>query len=295
MTKNNNLIFPGMGTSLKYPLLFLLLIFFLCGSYQSFSQQRHSDLEYGLLNSGVGALIGGIGAIFNKTKNERSEEVFVKGFLQGGLGGALVFESKYLLKDIRRNSTYRMVYPSKILDAAGNSIIENAAKNKNFWVQWHINFGFNRFDFYTGKEFRFRYRIITFSLLTTINSFALYDFNINRTLKLGTPVFTTYNLKSKNNLLKTGSASSNVVVFSHIIPHYGIEAHELIHVYQYEQFSGVNNFLDPSFQKLSKKSSVFSFYDRWFYTDFNFAIPVANLFSSSYRKNILENEAYDLN
>lgn len=70
--------------------IIIVLCFTLC--LNSYSQQ--SEFEIGLYNVGLGGLGGAIGAVINKKPNEKTGKVFLKGFLQGGIGGYLVYESK---------------------------------------------------------------------------------------------------------------------------------------------------------------------------------------------------------
>lgn len=272
---------------LKYRVFILLIILSLSSNYYSTAQ--NSDLEYGLLNVGSGALIGGIGAVINKDSDERIGKVFLKGLAQGALGGYLVFESKRLLRTLPKNDTYAFVYPSKFLNAAGNSIIENAASNDNFWVRWHINFGFNRIDIYTENKFELNYKIMPFSLYIALYNFGSdREFSVHKSLKLGTMVF-------EGDLSGAlGRATSNIIV----LKPYGkkrTEAHELVHTYQYEQFSGFNSFFNPFKKSLREKSGAFRWLERIFYVDFNYPLHV--LITEGFyqdNSNIFEKEAYFL-
>jgi hypothetical protein len=265
-----------------------LLIFFISGDFTISAQ--NTDLEYGLLNISTGAIIGGIGAIINKDSDEKIGKVILKGFAQGAMGGYLVFESKRMLRTLSKNDTYAFVYPSKILNAAGNSIIENAARNDNFWVRWHINFGFNRIDIYTQDRLRFQYRINLFPLYGTIlNASKGKKFHLGKSVQLGTIVFL------KPNLSALGKSGANIISLRTSVTK-RTEAHELIHTYQYEQLSGVNFYLDPVTKGLREKSKLFRLYDQIFYTDFNYLLGNALYYINTNNKtNIFEKEARHFN
>lgn len=148
--------------------MFKVIIIFLAlfSSTQTYSQ--NSELEFGLLNIASGAVVGGISALINKEPNQKIHRVLGKGVVQGALGGYLVFESKRLLGTFARKENYAYIWPSKLINSAGTSIIENAAANRDFWNRWHLNLGFTRLDVYTKDQLQLKYRIMPFSLFRAI-------------------------------------------------------------------------------------------------------------------------------
>ncbi len=167
---------------MKYKACFLGMLFLV--SYQTKGQHKN-DLEAGLFNVGFGGLVGGIGAIINKKSNEKLGKVFLKGFSQGALGGYLLFESKRLIGKFGKTGNYKYVWPSKIINSAGVSIIENAAANRNFAERWHLNIGFNRLELYTQNTFKLKYRIMPFALNYVIYGFTQGNLDVNTSLKTG--------------------------------------------------------------------------------------------------------------
>ncbi|MCH7525326.1 MAG: hypothetical protein IIC74_10080 [Bacteroidetes bacterium] len=157
--------------------------------------QHKNDFEAGLFNIGFGGLIGGFGAIINKKPNQKTGKVFLKGLYQGALGGYLLFESKRLVGKFSKSGNYGYVWPSKLVNAAGISIIENAAANRNLWEQWHINLGFNRFEFYTQDKFKVSYRIMPFALYKTIDGFTQGKLDVSESVKIGSFVFVSNQIK----------------------------------------------------------------------------------------------------
>ncbi|WP_034894344.1 hypothetical protein [Gillisia sp. Hel_I_29] len=253
-------------------------------------------MEFALVNVGVSSVIGGIGAIINKEPEEQFSKVLLKGFAQGALGGYVVFESKRMLREFSQSENYAYVWPSKLVNAAGNSIIENAAGNQNFWVKWHLNIGFNRFDIYTKDKFRLRYRIMPFSLGSTISGFINYSFDFSQSLTFGTFVFTDENISIDGINNFDGATGDNLFVLKENSP-ISIKAHEIIHTYQYEQLSGINMYVSPISTKLESKSKLFKFYQKYFYTDYNsvlkkFLYQIEKKKSQNYSDNLFEKEAY---
>ncbi|MUP46569.1 hypothetical protein E0K83_12555 [Gramella sp. BOM4] len=279
----------------SYYIKIVLIIGFLSFGRNSI-QAQDSDLDFALINVGVSSVIGGVGAVINKEPDEKFGKVLLKGIYQGALGGYVVFESKRLLREFSRTNNYAYVWPSKLINSAGNSIIENAASNQDFWIQWHLNIGFNRFDLYTKDKFRLRYRIMPFSLGTTISGFVNYSFDLPESLKIGTFVFTEdiININGRSDF--EGATRDNLIVLIKNSSN-SIKAHEIIHTYQYEQLSGVNMFLSPISAKLESKSKLFEFYQKYFYTDYNSLIKgilyeIENKNSLNYEGNFFEIEAY---
>lgn len=272
----------------------IVCLLFYCG--KSSIQAQDSDLDYALVNVGVSSLIGGIGAVINKEPDQKFGKVLWKGFAQGALGGYVVFESKRMLREFAQTENYVYVWPSKLLNSAGNSIIENAASNKNFWVQWDLNIGFNRFDIYTKDEFRIQYRIMPFSLGTTIKGFVNYSFNFSESLKFGTFIFNSEIISIKGISNTAGASRDNVIVLRKNSST-SIKAHEIIHTYQYEQLSGVNMYVSRFSTKLEAHSKLYKFYAKYFYTDYNALVnrllyQVENKNFDNYNDNFFEKEAY---
>lgn len=272
-------------------LLILASLFF---DMNTIDAQHKNDIEAGLFNMGFGGVIGGIGAVINKKSNQKTGKIFLKGFAQGALGGYLLFESKRLVGKYGKTGNYSYVWPSKIINSAGVSIIENASANRNFWEQWHINVGFNRVEFYTKDKFKMSYRLMPFALVSTIHGFTKGKLNLRESLKIGSFIF-EHNYIQENKYL--GVTSSNRIIIVNEKSLFGrgrsrLISHELIHVYQYESFSGANPYFNKVIKKLNSNSTWSTLYHRIFYTDFNHIIVNGlHEFNSNLGSNFFENEA----
>ncbi|MDT0644918.1 hypothetical protein RM553_18920 [Zunongwangia sp. F363] len=261
------------------------------------AKAQDSDLEYGLLNITSGAIIGGIGAIINKEPDEKIYKVFLKGFSQGALGGYLVFESKRLIRQFGSKKNYAYVWPSNLLNAAGTSIIENGAANRNFGEHWHINIGFNRIEFNTREKFHLRYRIMPFALAGIIETAFYGRFDFHKSIKTGFFIFNSEDIDPQNSgyskVYGQTSGANSILILNNELGENALP-HEIIHVYQYEALSGFNNLIDKKVENLSKRSRFWKNYNHIFYTDLNYLV-----FSGSYflfnpnRREQLQNNLYE--
>ncbi len=252
------------SASILFLILFALLL-------KSPAKAQANDFEAGLFNIGIGSVLGGVGAIINKNPGENFGKVLLKGMGQGALGGYVVFESKRLVREFAETGNYNYVWPSKIVNSAGTSIIENAAANRNFWDRWHMNIGFNRFEIITSENFRFRYRIMPLTFVYSLYRFSDTKLDPKTSLRTGTFVFTTPEIES-NGISVSGSAIMNMILVRDDQRGKMALPHELIHNYQYERLSGFNSFFDKPEKAIAEElglSSWLKTYNKIFYNDYN--------------------------
>ncbi|MDT0691179.1 hypothetical protein RM549_15395 [Salegentibacter sp. F188] len=266
------------------PFLPALFIFVFCLPGNCRAQEN--DLQAGLLNIGVGSVIGGVGALINKSPEDKFGRTFLKGLGQGALGGYLVFESKRLVREFAETGDFGYVWPSKIVNSAGSSIIENAAANRDFWARWHLNIGFNRLEIDTKNNFKFSYRIMPYSLIATATAAVDSRLDVNYSLKTGTFVFRSSEID--RNIDIYGQVRVNTITL--LDDYRGVAAlpHEVLHTYQYEELSGINSFFIKPMNWLSEKSKIVNLYNRIFFTDFHALLTGA---LHHYGKSYFEGEA----
>ncbi|WP_373059968.1 hypothetical protein [Zunongwangia sp. H14] len=236
-----------------------------------------------------------MGAVINKKPDQNLGRTVVKGFTHGALGGYLIFESKRLVRKFGSEKNYNYIWPSKIVNAAGSSIIENAAANRELWERWHLNLGFNHIEVDFKDKFKVSYRIMPFSLLRTLYLFSKARLDIDRSMVFGILVFN----QETPEILEEGRSSRGKAYLNHILlrrgMHQSTEAHEIIHTYQYEGFSGINTFFDSPMSRLEQKSKLARIYNKIFYTDFNavFSMSIYNFEweRKGYWENYFEKEA----
>ncbi|MBA3681093.1 MAG: hypothetical protein H0W73_07985 [Bacteroidetes bacterium] len=265
-------------------------------------QLRSQNLEPKIItyNTLVGAITGGIGSLINKKKDQKWHKTFAKGFAIGAGGGAIVYSGKKLnsLIALKQNLAYGWV--SRAVFSAGNSIVENAAANRDFWSQWHYDVGFIRLE-YKAKENSLipRFMPSTFGgmLFMTLNS---TSFDYRASLRSGTFTFYTDKIRYEPRLV--GSTASNGFLFTDTLTSgkifYDTYAHEMVHAFQFHEFSGVNHFFDPLYNTISNKHPKFKKISKWVYIDASYEAMLINYFivnqgpkGKLYCRNYLENEA----
>lgn len=281
---------------LKYYLSILTFIL----SVPSFSAQatRTSDTRELIYNVSIGSVIGAIGAIVNKNKNEKLGKTAFKGFYQGALGGYLTFESKRLVRLSEKNNDWKLMWSAKLVNSAGTSIKENAASNTDFWEFWHLNFGFNRIEFVMKDKFAVKYKIMPVAFIYTVGVAAQSKskFELVKTLKNGQIIFSnSSDLFEKNQTL--AATYPGVIVYKSS-EHNNIQLlpHEVIHIFQGNDFSVTETFLNRTLSHINSKNEPLGKINTFIHYDFRY-IPffiLNNLeFNNSkyYYQNFFEREA----
>lgn len=279
-----------------------LLIFLFLFTYAYSLDGQTNNTKEGFYNIGFGAIFGGFGAVINKKKDQKVLDVFVKGMGQGALGGYLIFESKRLIGRFGETQNYSYVWPSRLINSAGNSIIENAASNRNFWERWHLNIGFNRIEILTTEKLKLRYKFMPFSFGTFVRNYSKGRMDITKTLKTGIFVFNSsenVSVDGYSNILLDGSTFGNSIVLygNPISDKEDILSHEIIHVYQNESFVVFNPYLERPIENLIPKKVVATKFWSHIYLDFNTiyfngAYQIDATFNDDYFKRFFEQEAY---
>ena len=275
--------------------LSILLIFM----FPSLVRPQANDTDAALYNVASHAVMGGIGALINKKPDEKGGKVLLKGMYQGALGGYLAFESKRLVREFSRTGNYAYLWPSKLVNTAGNSITYNAASNRNFWERWHIDYGFSYLEYDFKREKRLRYRVLPFALYGNISGFATAKFDLRRTLYTGQFVFEDRGFNTTDNEL-SGKARPNTIYFDTNLRDIKIKeviAHELTHVYQFNHFFAANAYLNGPMAKWDQKSSFLRGYHKVFKTDFNVPLlrglySLERSFGGDYEDLFFEREAF---
>lgn len=243
----------------------LKLVFICLFIYGNCCVSQNNDVQAGLYNLVSGAVIGGVGALINKKPNENNGRVLLKGIGQGALGGYLAFESKRLLRNFGATGNYAYVWPSRLVNAAGNSIVLNAAANRNFWERYYLDIGFGHLEYDSKKEQRFSIRALPFSLIGTIDGFLHGRFDVKRSLYTGVLFFES----SRFDEFGGWAVYNNVSIHTDVLENRSeLIAHELLHVYQYQRLIGINSFI-PTPIAFRSKTEFWKAYHSIFYTDWN--------------------------
>ncbi|HLP13908.1 MAG TPA: hypothetical protein VK177_18395 [Flavobacteriales bacterium] len=280
--------------------LVLMLTIFGCMNGQLNAQ--YYERASAFYNTLIGAFTGAIGSVINKKKEEKWYASLIKGFGFGAGGGMLMYSGKKLNHLIAENSKPVYAWLSRAVYSAGNSLVENAAAGRKWWEVWHYDIGFIRLEYQAVKA-RIQPRIMPSVFLGTLFLGAHGKFDIRTSFFYGTPVFRTPSIHYAQNLYASTPTNGFLMVdtltdknlFSKIY------AHEMIHAFQFQDFSGVNYFFQPITNKWKLKSTRFAKWSKWIYGDLNYEIMVVNYFfiqkghkHLNYCENFLENEAETL-
>ncbi|WP_428224455.1 hypothetical protein [Flavobacterium sp.] len=265
----------------------VIFIFFMSNSY---AQVNH--VQSSIYNVGAGGLLSGIGAVINKSPDMPFGKTFVKGFCKGAIGGAVIYGSKNLTKLITDKNELGYSWLAKFTNSVGVSMVENGATNKKLLQQINIHFGFNRFEFVNENKVKVKYKIMPVSLILTGYIALNNKFEPIKTLQVGEFIFSSNTLVNSsaslgynigvNTIIRTDSLNDNIVY-----------NHEIVHVYQLNDFNSVNTLFKIP---LGNKNSNFSkFYNKFFYTDIGSYAMTFGLYSlqnsNGYDLNFFENEA----
>lgn len=149
----------------------------------------------------------------------------------------------------------------------------------------------------TKEQWKLKYRILPTPFGTTLFFITNSKFNLNKSLQLGTLVFSKKGISIREGMQARGAAATNAILLRDDLSLVRTGAHELVHTHQYESFSGINSFLEKPSHELQQESSFFKASSRIFHTDFNAALTsglysIENLMNREHRDNFLEQEAY---
>lgn len=248
---------------MKRILIFLLTNIFLLLPAQAKNTSYKREFVY---NVSIGAVIGAVGAVINKKKEQDFNKVFFKGLYQGALGGYITFESKRLLDVAERNNDWKIIWGAKLVNAAGVSIKENATLNKDFWEKWHLNIGFNRIEFETKEKLKVHYKIMPIALAYTIAYSNRSKFELEKTLKSGELVFSGYDKVFASQGFIGFTFPGGILLSAPYKNDFSLLIHEIVHVYQSNDFSQTEALLDKPLlyterNKVLKSVNKFIHYD----------------------------------
>lgn len=226
--------------------------------------QTHTDIA--LYNIGLGGIGAGIGAVINKSPEEKTGKVFLDALWRGSLGGGLVYGSKKIVQEIAIQGRLEYSWPAKIINAAGISLIEDAANNRPLGTQWHMNIGFNRIELYTRDSFKVKYKILPISFALTLISAYETTPEWEMMLRTGEIIFSASDEKLPNN---NGVAFGNIVRIRKNIPNkFSTISHEFIHIYQYYDYNFTTSFFKKPLNNWSNNSTTFNKINDWIHWDF---------------------------
>ena len=251
----------------------VLLVLLLLSPGIIFAQERETKVF--TYNVGFGGISAGLGAVLNKKKGENWKRSFIRGWWQGSIGGLLNYSGKKTIHLIDKYNNLGYAVPARILSAAGNSIIQNAAYNEPFLKNWNLEYGFFRFDFASGTGKKFSVRLLPLSIASTALLLPKGKLDVRTTLFTGVMTLKSNNPISTINGRHDGVNYGRAFIYEDDTLKYHLIAHELTHEYQYREYLVFNAYLKKQAAKL-KETRTKRFFTKYIYPD----IPYFGLFYS---------------
>ncbi|KQC33872.1 hypothetical protein AAU57_11435 [Nonlabens sp. YIK11] len=268
----------------------ILCLFFLF-SICSHSQSDLEILGYNLL---LGTLTGGFGSAINKSPEQKWNEAFSDGAWKGAVGGTLLYSSKKLIAEVNSKEEWHLAWSSKIIHDSGASIIENAAANRPMFDQVNFNLGFVRNEFRFKNGVTWRPLIKPLSMTLTIYSAIGNDFDTGLSLAYGTPIFIRDDERLPNAF---GITHGNAIVLRESFKNnFSLINHEMVHVFQLDEYAGLNNLILPQRNRWIKNEAYDKITDL-FYVEYHSLFYYSFYFLDELIQgrgfNLLEAEAYN--
>ncbi len=294
------LISPGRSPSLpKVPLLAVRLLCLCLGTAFAVPEPARAqaqEAEVFAMNAGFSGISAAIGSVINKPRGADWKKYFVKGLWQGGVGGIVAYSGKRSLYLINKYNEPSFALPSRILHYAGLSMIENAAQNRPFLDQWHINYGPARFD-YSIKSRTFRARVLPYTFYSIYEASGDGTFDLKTTLLTGTFAFrATGDAILRNDQRFNGLSQGNAFAYldNPLYDKNEIIAHELVHNYQYEECQIFNSWLIPPAKRYAPRWLA-RVAEKYVYADIPYFLPLYWLEDGTHKNyncNYFEVESY---
>ena len=254
---------------------------------------QRNDAEHFSYNVISHALFSGIGSMINKPKEEGTFKAFLKGVKAGAIGGAMIYGSKKLIHQYAKSGNITYSWSSKILNAAGNSIVYNGAQHYPAFDYWFITLGFNRFELdLRNKKSQFHYKLMPLSFIEFIDLSFRYQFNFRLTAETGNVIFVG-NLQRRRNGYLGRHVLNSIIIDNFYTDSSALRAHEIIHAYQHISFINFDAYLSKPYKNwLNNKHRSIKFIRKWLYNDWGVYLN-AKLYGleRSYRNNFFEREA----
>ena len=261
-----------------------LIIAILIFALNNYSLSQNTKQEFGLYNIGLGSIVGGIGAIINKKPDEKTGKVFLKGMWQVALGGAVVYQSKLLVGQIAEKQDFAYAWPASLTNSIGNSIIENACLNKNFYEQINFNVGFNRFEIYPTNNFKLKYKIMPVSLVLLGYVAVQSKFEPEISMKTGQFVFSNSNFRLQNIDNYRGFTLGNIISFNpKFVESTSTFSHEMIQVFQYYEYNFLSKLTKKPIDNLFKNSKFYNNASKFICSDAEGALLLRTLYKSEFK------------
>lgn len=230
--------------------------------------------------------------MINKKGEDKLGKRFLKGFLNGCLGGSLIYSGKLMIGNVGKESNLIYAWPGKLTYWAGNSIMENAAMNRPIFEQYNMNLGIVRLE-YNFSSSRIKTKFLPLTTIATAYIASQSKFELKKSLATGELIFSSSKFNDKLDMSFRGFTAGNVVVLeSESANNFGTISHEIIHIAQNNDFNFTNAWLIP----VLKQNSFFLKTNPFIYYEFNTLLNQGIYWTQyktgdNYYRNIFESEA----
>jgi hypothetical protein len=251
-------------------LILMIVIFFFCISQvkaQSFQQQSRQIFGYNVILNGV---IGGIGGVINKSKEEKILRTFGRNFLKGALGGVITYASKYNIYELRNPEKFWMAPINRAVYYLGNSFVYNASLNQGLFNTYRCQFYLFNFNVQFKDKFKISARLSVLSM-ASFGTFLILGDHLNLKNSLNYGVF-YFDENKKYIYTRDGLGLNNAIEISAHPPdvdesfRYTVISHEMIHTYQFADYFSISNFTKQSFKGIKAKENYIKL-SKYFYLD----------------------------
>lgn len=240
---------------------FFIAALFICSVGKS-QQERQILLQNVIFNG----LTAGIGASINHHTGEKWHKAFKRGFLQGSLGGVIIYGGKKLNYLITDKESLAYGWLAKVTHATGTSISWNGANNEKFGTLWSLELGPIKADFST-KDNAVKFRFLPASIVAYALASKSGKFNLGATLSSGSVVFSKKDV-TLGNLNRSGLAYGRAFVYAEKNQaRYQIFAHENIHLFQYQEYQILTSWLKPIGKKIKTEKGWTNLLSKYVYPD----------------------------
>jgi len=232
----------------------------------------NQETQIVLTNIAFGAIIATIGSIINHANDEHWYKTIPKALWQGALGGVVTYLGKKTAYLIRKEENLLYAWPARFIHAAGQSMIENVALNKNFWESYKLDLYFTRLE-YNFSSNVFKARLAPFALGGMIYMANYGKLNLEKSLLGATVVFEGKFSKLRENFPSTYfHRYKSIMMWDEAVPNvYSyFFSHELIHSLQYTDFMSFNALLNKPINKISNQFGLMKTILEYVYLDVHY-------------------------
>ena len=228
-------------SGMKYLLLLLLL--------PSIALPQAQERKIFFYNMGFGGISGGIGAMLNN-RGEKRFKCFLRGFWQGSIGGMINYSSKKANHLIANDREIGWALPARFINAAGNSIIQNAAFNEPFLKNWNFEYGPFHFDISMHTPHPLHVRLLPMSLVGAAICIPKGKFDAKASLLSGIMIFSTSDRINSGRRMVGGINYGRAFLYQDTSIKYHLLVHEIIHEFQYREYLVINAYLKKQVERL---------------------------------------------